>query len=916
MASLETTKRGLESNNPRGEESGQVATAAGEPARSGRGVVARQGLFDVLSGAERVTLVSAPAGSGKSVLLRSWIAARDSGGSVAWVSVGREERDPQRFWLSVLESLRGTDGGAQRVGAVTASPDLDGRSVVKRLLEDLSTLETPVWVVIDDLHELQADEAREQLESLLLRAPEQLRFVLVARRDLHLGLHRLRLDGDLTEIRAARLRFSLEESRALFEAAGVQLSDGALESLVAQTEGWATGLRLAALSLAGNGDPERFAADFSGSERTVAEYLLAEVLDRQPQDVSRLLLRTSILEEVNGPLADRLTGGSGSERILAELEEAGAFVVSVDRQGTWFRYHRLFADLLALELRRTAPGELPGLHAAAAAWFAEHGHPVEAIRHAQAAEDWPLAARLLFENWLGMYLDGNRPTAHGLLAAFPPGMVGDNAELALLASSDERMNGGLEEAERYLSLAERQLASVPDDRRGWFELELSGARFGLALARNDATAVAQQAERLALVVESDLPPEVGRDARAAILLTLGVAAIWTVPAETATAPGEDAERYLEQALALAERINRPFIELIARAHLAVVAMFRSASLAEQRGRQAIDVARAHGWADETWAGVAYTVLGTVALWRAQLSEAEQWIEQAEAALRAGTDPATGMLLYTSRALLEHVRGRHEQALTAFRAAQHAQSLLGTHTLGPAVRPEILFARVDMGEAERVREELDQVDVETRDALPMRVVRAALALEDDQPEEAAAALAPILDDPAAPATEARWGIQVVIQGLLLGATALDLLRDPGGASRALERALELAKANSVLLPFLLHPARDLLERHARLDTTHASLITEILDLLAGRNPPPRPGEVEPLLEPLSDTELRVLRYLPTSMQGPEIAAELFVSVNTIRTHMRHLYAKLGVHRRTDAVERARELGLLAARTRNR
>src|SRR5262249_2875241 len=207
----------------------------------------------------------------------------------------------------------------------------------------------------------------------------------------------------LTEIRGEDLRFSLEESRALMDAAGVRLSQGALESLVAITEGWAAGLRLVALSLARHPDPERYAASFSGRERVVAEYLLAEVLERQPAEVSRLLLRTSVLERVSGPLADRLTGSSGSYRILAELEDAGAFVVAVDPERTWFRYHHLFADLLALELLRTVPDQLPGLHTVAAGWFAEHGYAVEAIRHAQGAEDWGLAARLLADNWFGMY---------------------------------------------------------------------------------------------------------------------------------------------------------------------------------------------------------------------------------------------------------------------------------------------------------------------------------------------------------------------------------------------------------------------------------------------------------------------------------------------------------------------------------
>jgi ATP/maltotriose-dependent transcriptional regulator MalT len=205
----------------------------------------------------------------------------------------------------------------------------------------------------------------------------------------------LRLAGELTELRADDLRFSVAEARALFHVAGVRLPEGALARLHERTEGWAAGLRLAALSLAGHPDPDRFAAEFSGSERTVADYLLAEVLDRQSEQVRRLLLRTSLLERVNGDLADLLTGASGGERILQDLERAGAFVVSLDPSWSWFRYHRLFADLLQLELRRTEPDEVTALHRAAAQWLAGNGYPMEAVQHAQAARDWGLAARLL-----------------------------------------------------------------------------------------------------------------------------------------------------------------------------------------------------------------------------------------------------------------------------------------------------------------------------------------------------------------------------------------------------------------------------------------------------------------------------------------------------------------------------------------
>ena len=264
--------------------------------------MSRTGLFERLGASARVTVVSAPPGSGKSVLLRSWIGEAGLKDSAGWVSVERDDRDPQRFWLSVMGALRQTSAGSRLVRELTAAPDLDGWAVVERLLKDLAPLADRLWLVLDDVHELGSAEAQRQLELLLMRGPPELRFVLATRHDLRLGLHRLRLEGELTEIRTAHLRFSLAEARELFAAAGVELPEAALGMLHERTEGWAAGLRLAALSLAGHPDPERFAAEFSGSERTIADYLLAEVLERQSQEVRRLLLRTSVLERVSGPL--------------------------------------------------------------------------------------------------------------------------------------------------------------------------------------------------------------------------------------------------------------------------------------------------------------------------------------------------------------------------------------------------------------------------------------------------------------------------------------------------------------------------------------------------------------------------------------------------------------------------------------
>jgi LuxR family transcriptional regulator, maltose regulon positive regulatory protein len=333
--------------------------------RARAAVVSRPALWDRLAEAARVTVVSAPPGSGKTVLLRSWISGAALADRVAWVPVGRNGHDPQRFWLSVLEALRSTSSGSALVGELSAAPDLDGWAILERLLEDLAPLRERLWLVIDDLHELSSAEARRQLELLMMRAVPELRFVLVTRHDVHLGLHRLRLEGELTEIRADDLRFSATEARELLTAAGVRLPGPALSLLVDRTEGWVAGLRLAALSLAGHPDPDRFAAEFSGTERTVAEYLLAEVLQRQTEHVRLLLLRTSVLERVSGELADLLTGGSGGEGVLQDLEEANAFTVALDTGRSWFRYHKLFAGLLQLELRRTEPDEVTALHGAA-----------------------------------------------------------------------------------------------------------------------------------------------------------------------------------------------------------------------------------------------------------------------------------------------------------------------------------------------------------------------------------------------------------------------------------------------------------------------------------------------------------------------------------------------------------------------
>jgi LuxR family transcriptional regulator, maltose regulon positive regulatory protein len=872
--------------------------------------VSRPGLTGRLGASARVTVISAPPGSGKSVLLRSWIGEAGLMDSAGWVSVGRDDRDPQRFWLSVLGALRRTSAGSRLVRELTAAPDLDGWAVVERLLKDLAPLAERLSLVLDDVHELGSADARRQLELLLMRGPPELRFVLATRHDLRLGLHRLRLEGELTEIRAADLRFSLAEARELFAAAGVELPGAALGMLHERTEGWAAGLRLAALSLAGHPDPERFAAEFSGSERTVAEYLLAEVLERQSQEVRRLLLRTSVLERVSGPLADALTGGAGGELILQELEAANAFVVSVDAARSWFRYHHLFADLLQLELRRTASAEVDALHRTAARWFTDHGHPVEAVRHAQAARDWTPAARLLADHWPGLQLDGQAATVHALLGRFPAEARTADAELAVLTAADELAAGSLAQAERFLGLAARGTVSVPPDRRGQLDVLLGMVRLLLARQRGNLPAAAEEAQRLRLVADAPdtAPLGLGEELRALALVNLGITEYWAGHLA-------EAEPHLEQGIMLARKIGRPYLEFLGLAHRTSIATVRSSpyALAEERARQTIELARRHGWTDEPAVGIAYIALAAGLIWRRRLEEAADWVRRAERTLRAEAEPMTAIAIRYIRALLELAGGRDQEVLATFQATERLSRLLDAPDW-PLMRARALrlHALVRLGELGRAEQDIAEIGEPGQNSGEIRMALAALRIAQDDPHAATVALAPVLSG-AVPVAPATW----LALACLLEAIARDALGDPAAARDAMRRALDIATPDGVLAIFLFHPpSRELFDRYAPDRDDQAALVAEIRSQLPaepnlgapGRSP--RLADSVRLVDPLSKSEIRVLRYMPTNLSTPEIARELSLSVHTVRTHIRHLFAKLGAHGRSEAVARARALGLLA------
>ena len=526
------------------------------------------------------------------------------------------------------------------------------------------------------------------------------RVVLSSRRDPPIRLHQLRLADEIAEIRAGDLRFTERETRELLAASGISLSDAGAAALYQRTEGWAAGLRLAVISLSGHPDPERFVAEFSGTDRAIGEYLMAEMLERQPSEVQSMLLRTSLVDRMNGELADLLAGRSGSEQMLLELEDANAFVVSLDAARTWFRYHHLLADFLRLELRRTSADEVPDLHRRAARWFADHGDVVEAVRHTLAAGDWPDAARLVADHSFRWVLDGQAGTIRAVLQAFPEGASADHPDLALAHAAAELNQGRLEEAAAQLALAESHVESAPPARRRRLTVAIASLRLALARRSGQFSEVIEQVNLLdaSIADESNDQIAMGSELRGVALLNLGIVETWSGRLA-------DAERHLSEGAALAQTIGRPYLEVACRAHQGFPSKLVSVATARERGRQAVALAERHGLEDRPILAPAFGAVGGMAVWMGEFDEGERWLRRAWEVAEPHVDPAAAVLLHVATGMLHAGRGQHQSALEEFAAAARTQSLLtGVHALAPRIadgsRPRRLASGCQMRRARR------------------------------------------------------------------------------------------------------------------------------------------------------------------------------------------------------------------------
>jgi LuxR family maltose regulon positive regulatory protein len=871
-------------------------------------LVPRPALIERLNGGlqRKLTLISAPAGFGKTTLAAAWVS--EAGRPVAWLSLDADDNDPARFLSYLIAALQGVDGGiGGSVLAMLQSPTPPPlTALLTALINDVASTPEPFILILDDYHLIETLAIHGQLGFLLEHGPPQLHLLLLSREDPPLPLPRLRARRQMVEIRQRDLHFSLEETAGfLQQTMGLDLPPHDVGTLHRRTEGWVAGLQLAALSILGSDDPQGLIGSFAGSQRYVLDYLVEEVFAQQSSQMQDFLLRTSILDRLSAPLCDAVTRRQDSRDQLLHLEHANLFLVPLDASREWYRYHRLFGDLLAHRLRIEHEAELPGLHRRASRWYAEHSFSSDAVRHALAAGDWDAAAGLIVSGLSSALLTrGEVLTMRRWCQAFPKHEMHARPELCMDCAWTLILTEQFDAAEPCLAVVERAGEASRDPAL------LGGAataRAHMARVRGDGAAALAFSERaLALLPEDD------RSSRSIVALNLGIAQWYRgrlAEAERALAEAEHAAHasgnahvefaacvFSTRLLVAANKLRQAAVRFqqIAKrggqVPVVALALFGLGALcyewdqlaaAEEHVRRGIELAGPGGSVELLAAG--YGTLGVIAQARGDDAASQAALDRAEGLLEQAGNPAvarSGHFVYRARAAL--ARGDLEAAALA--AAQSPRPEQGGSF------PEYLQLLAN---------------------------EAHLLLSQGRREAAAGRAAALHEI----ASHAGWA-QVAIQARALQAVSA---ADHDRALAFLGEALVAAEPEGYVRTFLDlgEPMRELLVAAA--EQSVAPGYTRRLLAAFGaptpsvvRHPPsilaePASSVFEcpssPLVEPLSDRELEVLSHLCAGQTYREIAEALYVSVNTIKTHLKNVYGKLGVNDRRAAAAKAKEFGLV-------
>ncbi len=866
----------------------------------------------------KLTLISAPAGFGKTTLVSEWLAG--SGRPAAWLSLDEGDNDPTRFLAYLVAALQtiAANIGKGVLAALQAPQPPSTESILTTLLNEIATIPDNFVLVLDDYHVLDSKPVDLALAFLLEHLPPQMHLVIATREDPQFPLARLRARGQLTELRAADLRFTpAEAAEFLNQMMGLNLSAEDIAALEARTEGWIAGLQLAALSMQGRSDAASFIKSFTGSHHFILDYLVEEVLQRQPEHVRNFLLQTAILDRLSGSLCDAVTAQDGGRGMLEALERGNLFVVPLDDQRQWYRYHHLFADVLQAHLMEAQPEQVSSLHQRASAWYEQNGLPHDAILHALAAEDFARAAGLIELAWSAMDLSYQSSTWLGWVKALPDVLIRDRPVLsvgfawALLDGGElEASEARLQDAERWLDTPTDKMVVVDKEQFRSLPASIATARAYRSLALGNVPGTVRYAQQAL-----ELTPEDDQTRHNQAISLLGLAQYTSGDLEAAERSLADFHTNLRKTGEILTLIGITF--LLADIRVALGRLHE----AESSYQQLLRLATGQGEPMPLGTADLYRGLAELYIERGDLEAAAQHLQTG---LKLGEQTATTdwpHRLCVSQARLKEAQGDLDGALSLLDEAERA------YIRGPLpdVRPvAALKARVWLKQgrlAEALgwaREQGLSVDDDiryTREFEHITLARVLIAAgKSDRGagslEEATRLLGRLLQ-----AAEAGRRMGSVIEILVVQALALQAQGIVSQALASMERALALAEPEGYIRIFVDEgeAMRLLIEKQSRNRDHPLSGYTDKL-LAAFTQPVTAPKSAiihqkSDMIEPLSERELEVLKLLRSELSGPEIAQQLIVSLHTLRTHTNNIYNKLGVNNRRAAVRRAEELDLL-------
>jgi LuxR family transcriptional regulator, maltose regulon positive regulatory protein len=843
-----------------------------------------------------LTVLTAPAGSGKTMALALWAAAQPE--TMAWVSLDEYDDRPGVFWSHVVAALR-RSGVAVPAVLPAARGRAGDRVFLLGLAAALAAQDPPVTLVLDDLHLLTDPQVLDGLDYVLRNAGAGLRLAVSARMD-PLPLHRYRLSGELTEIRAGDLAFTVPEAGQLMARHGITLTADSLECLTRRTEGWAAGLRLAAISMGTHPDPDQFIEELITDDSAVTDYLVAEVLNPQPPAVRELLLSTSILEHVSGEAASELTGNDQAGRILPALARANAFVQPAG--SGWYRYHPLFAEVLRLKLTREHPDRLAPLHRRAARWYERNGQLTDAVRHATRAGDWPLAASIVIDGLAISEIIEPRgsPSLGEEFKVMPHGQAWTGPQLHLVSAAVALSAGRPEFSVAALDAADGILERLPADQEAACRLAAALIRLAAARRTGDlaaAAAAVARAEVLASrVPDAKLPCH--RRIQARLLSGRGAVELWSGHLDQAV-------RTLDSGVAAATASGEEDERADCQGHLALVEALRG-----RLGRAATVAvpATAVPTTGEPRPPVphpspaALVALAWVHLEHNELREAHSRLKQADAALGVTPDKLIGTVAWLAVAYGGLAQGR--AAVTAEIVARARSGWPVPAWLDQRLSLVESWAYAAAGDIQAALAAAGRSGREDSPEAAVTLARAWVAAGDA--ENATRALTPVL------ATDSGAPRRVRLQAWLVDAQLGYGGGDRARGRRSLASALRLAEPEQLRLPFVIE--RGWIEPELRHDPelarAHRGVVAPTLscDQLPAPRGSPDQGPIL-AVETLTERELEVLRHVSGLLSTAEAAREMHISVNTVKTHLKHTYRKLATTRRGEAVRRARQLELI-------